>query len=158
MAGFFHFLQSSKNQILIKYIQKMIQRLKNMEIDSCNEGTNRCTGGSLDCTDTTGDSIEICDGSDNNCDAIIDEGFTDGDGVADCVDSDDDNDGMSDLTDNCPLVKPARIDGASHVYYSDIWVAYGNANSDDTIQCQDIIFDGDMTLNADKTLTIKGGL
>jgi len=49
---------------------------------------------------------ERCDGVDQNCNGIIDEGFPDseGDGVANCVDPDDDNDGQDDDVDNCPLV------------------------------------------------------
>jgi len=49
---------------------------------------------------------EICDGTDNNCNDVVDEQFpdTDEDGVADCVDKDDDSDGLSDDEDNCPLL------------------------------------------------------
>ncbi len=45
-----------------------------------------------------GSTPEVCDGIDNDLDSFIDEGFpdTDSDGAADCVDMDDDNDGMSD--------------------------------------------------------------
>ncbi len=44
-------------------------------------------------------TCEVCDGVDNDLDSDIDEGFTDTDGdlVADCIDTDDDNDGDSDL-------------------------------------------------------------
>jgi hypothetical protein len=51
-------------------------------------------------------AVEACDGVDQNCDGAPDDGFddTDGDGAADCVDPDDDDDGVSDETDLCPLV------------------------------------------------------
>ncbi len=56
---------------------------------------------------------EVCDGKDNDCDGLTDEGFpdTDEDDVANCVDPDDDNDGMPDGSDNCPLVEnPGQAD------------------------------------------------
>jgi streptogramin lyase len=50
-------------------------------------------------------SLEICDGSDNNCNDKVDEGFpnSDGDGEADCIDNDDDNDDDPDIVDCAPL-------------------------------------------------------
>ena len=56
---------------------------------------------------------ELCDGADNNCDGKVDEGHidTDGDDEADCVDPDDDGDGVDDPVDNCPLVyNPSQVD------------------------------------------------
>ena len=52
------------------------------------------------------DASEVCNGLDDNCNGEIDEGFadTDSDGLADCVDTDDDQDGVFDSTDNCPLI------------------------------------------------------
>src|SRR5262249_11396207 len=50
-------------------------------------------------------ATEVCNGADDDCDGIVDEGFPnfDGDGLADCVDTDDDNDGDPDATDCAPL-------------------------------------------------------
>ena len=50
---------------------------------------------------------EVCDGKDNDCDFDVDEGFSDidGDGAADCVDSDQDGDDIPDDIDNCPKVE-----------------------------------------------------
>ena len=44
--------------------------------DLCAEGTWICDGGGgLMCSDTTGDSTEICDDEDNDCDGTTDEGY-----------------------------------------------------------------------------------
>ncbi len=59
---------------------------------------------------------EICDGQDNNCDGEVDEGSldSDDDGVANCVDDDDDNDGLPDDQDNCSTVEnPEQEDNDS---------------------------------------------
>ena len=47
---------------------------------------------------------DVCNGLDDNCDGKTDEGFPDqdGDGIADCVDSDVDGDGVPNNQDNCP--------------------------------------------------------
>jgi len=53
------------------------------------------------------EAIEVsCDNLDNDCNGITDDNFpdTDEDGVADCVDDDDDNDEIPDISDNCPLI------------------------------------------------------
>ena len=48
---------------------------------------------------------EQCDGADNDCDTLVDEGHpdTDADGIKNCVDADDDGDGDPDETDCAPL-------------------------------------------------------
>ena len=64
-----------------------------------------CKGTTETC-DAPEPAAEICDGKDNNCNGYTDEGFTDTDkdGKADCIDPDDDNDGVPDENDNCPKV------------------------------------------------------
>jgi len=42
--------------------------------DLCQEGGYQCTSGAQTCSDVTGDSVEVCDGLDNDCDATTDEG------------------------------------------------------------------------------------
>jgi hypothetical protein len=48
---------------------------------------------------------ELCNDVDDNCTGGVDEGFTDtdDDGSPDCLDFDDDEDGIVDAKDNCPL-------------------------------------------------------
>jgi hypothetical protein len=48
-------------------------------------------------------AVEICNGKDDDCDDLVDEGSidSDGDGIADCVDLDDDDDEVPDDDDNC---------------------------------------------------------
>ncbi len=77
-----------------------------VDVDDDNDGDPDAT----DCapTDPTRSSkaVEACNGADDNCNGLVDEGFPDldGDGVADCVDPDDDGDGVDDGVDNCPFV------------------------------------------------------
>lgn len=69
------------------------------------KGTLFCQGGTSVCQGDPAKS-EICDGADNDCNGTVDDGFpnSDDDPAADCVDSDDDNDGVPDASDNCPIV------------------------------------------------------
>ena len=71
----------------------------------CAPGVTHCTGGGIQCAPLAAGSPEVCDGLDNDCNGIVDDGFvdSDGDGQADCVDPDDDNDGSPDDADCAPL-------------------------------------------------------
>ena len=97
--------------------------------DSDNDGTADCLDldgdgdGDPDVTDCAPDDPEIsssaeevCDGIDNDCDTLVDEGFSDADmdGQADCIDGDDDNDGAPDTSD-CEPLNPAVFNGADEL-------------------------------------------
>ena len=62
------------------------------------------------------EAVEVCDGKDNNCDEMTDEGFADwdDDGIKDCVDPDDDNDGSPDVED-CDDADPDTYPGAAEI-------------------------------------------
>jgi hypothetical protein len=76
-------------------------------------------GAECDCDDkdpaVNPGAAEVCDGVDNNCNGLVDEGFdADGDGIADCFDNcietpnpgqeDSDGDGIGDVCDACPTI------------------------------------------------------
>ena len=75
-------------------------------------GTEVCADGKLICQGPSA-AVEICDGKDNDCDGLTDDGFpdTDKDGLADCLEGDVDGDGVPDVLDNCPQVaNPGQTD------------------------------------------------
>lgn len=45
--------------------------------DLCNEGTNSCSDGSLTCSDNTSNTLDVCDGADNDCDPASADGSED---------------------------------------------------------------------------------
>jgi hypothetical protein len=63
-----------------------------------------CEAGSPTCVGLTA-TAETCNGQDDDCNSVTDDGYPDldGDGLANCVDPDDDNDGLVDEDDDCPL-------------------------------------------------------
>jgi N-acetylmuramoyl-L-alanine amidase len=67
-------------------------------------GQRTCGPDGLSECDAPQPGDEVCDGLDNDCDGVKDEGFPDpdGDGLADCVDPDDDGDDIGDDEDDCP--------------------------------------------------------
>ena len=75
-------------------------------------GTRVCEGGELVCKGTPA-AAESCNGLDDDCDGAIDEAYPDhdGDGSANCLDDDDDNDGVPD-EDDCSPFAPSIFPGA----------------------------------------------
>jgi len=94
---------------------------------------------------------EICDGKDNNCNFIVDEGFldTDGDGWKDCVDEDDDQDGTVDGLDCAPLdpaVHPKATevcDGLDNDCDQVVDKGFADSDKDGVMDCVDEDVDGD---------------
>ena len=88
----------------------------------CLHTVSKCLAGqAVQCNPYDGAGVEKCDGLDNNCDGITDEGFpdTDLDGDADCVDLDDDDDNDPDATDCAPL-DPTRSHALAEVCFNKI--------------------------------------
>lgn len=84
---------------------------------SCLGKPKICPKGCFDCNDhkkeVNPEAKEVCNGIDDDCNGNIDDGFADfdGDKIANCVDFDDDNDGVADIDDNCPLnPNPEQLD------------------------------------------------
>ncbi len=44
------------------------------DTDLCNEGVSACNGTSLYCTDSSGSTLDLCDGADNDCNAATADG------------------------------------------------------------------------------------
>jgi hypothetical protein len=102
---------------------------------------------------------EICDGVDNDLNSGVDEGFvnTDGDSQADCVDADDDNDGVSDADEAAagsdplnPNSKPEVCDGADNDLNEGVDEGFANTDGDTQADCVDPDDDNDGQSDADE--------
>ncbi|HEV8200248.1 MAG TPA: MopE-related protein [Candidatus Polarisedimenticolia bacterium] len=73
-------------------------------VGACQATAQACVNGSPGVCTPGSPSPEICNGVDDNCDSIVDnDADTDQDGLYNCVDPDDDNDGVNDAADCAPL-------------------------------------------------------
>lgn len=82
--------------------------------DNCPNGLYVCTSdGQTTLCEGDSPATEVCNGKDDDCNGIIDDGSedTDNDGTKDCIDTDDDNDGDPDGTD-CAPTDPKVYGGA----------------------------------------------
>jgi len=94
---------------------------------------------------------ETCDGIDNNCNGQVDEGYADHDldGMADCVDPDDDNDDDPDETDCDPLNANVyhgsleACDGLDNDCNGKIDEGFADKDGDGVADCVDVDTDGD---------------
>jgi len=114
----------------------------------------------LDCAPLEGEiypgADETCDGLDNNCNLVVDEGFNDNDfdSIKDCVDTDDDNDGISDEADcepSDPLAytgAPELCDGMDNDCDQDIDEVFPDMDGDGAADCVDEDADGDGVIDS----------
>ena len=97
-------------------------------------------------------TCEVCDGVDNDLNDGIDEGFpnTDGDGAANCIDIDDDNDGISDVNETTcgsdPLIAVSTCevcDGVDNDLNEGIDEGFTDNDNDGEADCVDTDDDND---------------
>jgi len=94
-----------------------------MDIGECRRGGLYCVGTQVECVGAIEPTTEICDGRDNDCDGLTDEGFSDidadsvGDACDNCPDAynpsqqDSDGDGIGNACDNCLfMANPDQMD------------------------------------------------
>ncbi len=74
-------------------------------VGACSRSVTACVGGVPQICTPGSPSPEICNNIDDDCNGLVDDvGDTDGDGLNNCIDPDDDNDGVPDGLDCAPLI------------------------------------------------------
>ncbi len=125
--------------------------------DADGDGWLGTTNGGLDCDDADATlnpaTVELCDGVDDNCDGVADDGFTDtdGDGTADCVDVEecdgDDNDGDGAIDEampdtdgdgTCDGLDVEECDGLDNDGDGRIDDGFGDGDRDGIADCLDV--------------------
>ena len=113
----------------------------------------------LDCApldaEVNPEADEVCDGKDNDCNFMVDEGFpdSDSDGFKDCIDDDDDNDGTTDGLDCQPLDgavypgAPELCDGVDNDCNGAVDQGHPDLDKDGLADCVDPDIDGDGLTN-----------
>jgi hypothetical protein len=77
-------------------------------VGACARTVDMCANGADNTCTPFPPAAEICNGADDNCDGFVDnDADTDLDGIANCLDPDDDNDGANDAADCAPLIATA---------------------------------------------------
>ena len=130
--------------------------------DACDlDDDNDMTPDGTDCAPfdakTNPQAEEVCDGADNNCNFLVDEGFqdSDADGWKNCVDEDDDGDGSADEED-CqplnPLIHPGVVeacDGVDNNCNGAVDEDFPDLDEDGEADCVDLDTDNDGTPDTD---------
>jgi len=128
--------------------------------DACDlDDDNDLVADAADCApfdpDVSPNEEEICNGVDDDCDLLVDEGFADADydKLSDCIDPDDDNDGKVDEIDCAPFdaaIHPGAeelCDGLDNDCDENIDEGYPDQDGDEIADCTDEDLDGDGVAN-----------